>query len=94
MTSHGLSADRIFTEDASTDTQENLANAASLIKDNGLNPQTVIATNDYHIYRALEYARSTGFEAPGALPAPTLWWLFPSLTVREMYGIMEMWFLN
>lgn len=94
MTEKGLSASRIFTEDASTDTKENLANAARIINEQGLSDQTVIATNDFHMYRALAYAEDVGLSQPGAVPAPTLWWLFPSLSVREMYGIMEMWVLN
>lgn len=94
MTDKGIAAERIYREDSSTDTRENLANAAHIIDKNNLPAQAVIATNDFHMYRALTYAEDAGLSDPGAVPASTLWWLFPSLSVREMYGIMEMWFLN
>ncbi len=90
----GIDKDRIFMDITSTDTLENLHNAKAIIEENGLNPQTVIISNDYHIYRALAYAKNAGFDSPSGIPAPTLWWLFPSITIREMYGIMEMWFIN
>ena len=90
---NGIAKERIFLEDESIDTHENLANACGIINNNGLNPQTVIVTSDYHIYRALKIAEDAGLTSPSAVSASTLWWLFPSLSIREMYGILEMWFL-
>ena len=89
----GISPDRIYIEDQSTDTHENLLYSKAIIQKEGLNPVTAIATNDYHMYRALKISEKYGYDA-GALPAKTLWWLFPTNYVREMYGILEMWFLK
>ncbi len=94
LVNNGIDADRIIEEDTSTDTWENLTNAKAIIDRQGIDDRIVIATNDYHMYRALSYAQAAGFDSPGALNADTLWWLFPGLYVREMYGILEMWFLK
>ena len=89
----GISPDRIYLDDTSLDTAENFANAASIIESEGLNSDVVVVTNDFHMYRALTLAEKNKLAEPKALPAPTLWWLFCPFTVREMYGILEMWFL-
>lgn len=94
LTDKGIDPARLFLEDTSTDTLENLRNARAIINENNLNPQVSIVTNDYHMYRALRYATSTGYENPGAISTPTLWWLFPGFYIREMYGILEMWILR
>ena len=90
---HGIAPGRIYQEDQSTDTRENLAFSKRIIESENLNPVVALATDGYHEYRALRYAAETGLEA-GAVPAATVWWLFPSSVIREMYGILEQWFLN
>nr|MBE6018621.1 YdcF family protein [Lachnospiraceae bacterium] len=94
LTERGVGPSRIYTDDTSQDTFENLTNASKIIEENGLDEKCVIVTSDYHCYRALKYAERFGYRDPSALPAKTLWWLFPSSYIREMYGILEMWFLN
>ena len=94
LTGRGIDPARIYKDDTSEDTNGNLINAAEIISANDLNPLCTIVTSDYHCYRALQYAEQLGYEDPAALPAGTLWWLFPSAYVREMYGILEMWFLK
>ena len=89
----GISADRIYVEDQSKDTHENLLFSKAIMEREGLKAESAIVTNDYHIYRALKISEKYGYDA-GAIPAPTLWWLFPTNYVREMYGILEMWFLK
>ena len=94
LKAEGISPERIYVEDRSLDTIDNLSNALEIIKEEGLNDSCVIVTNDYHVYRSLKYARRAGFEDPAGISAPTLWWMFPGVYVREMYGIMEMVFIN
>lgn len=94
MTDRGIDKKRVYMEDKSLDTLENLTNSLGIIKENNLDENCVIVTSDYHCYRAIKYAEKLGYRNPSALPAKTLWWLFPSSYIREMYGIMEMWFLN
>ena len=89
----GIGPARIYMEDKSTDTRENLRFSKQIIEENNLNPVVALATDGYHEYRALQYAKEEGLEA-GAVPAATVWWLFPTGCVREMYGILEQWFLK
>lgn len=93
LTAKGIDSSRIFQENRSTDTDENIRFSKEIIEAKGLNQSVAIATNDYHEYRALTYAAREGIKA-GSVPAPTLWWVFPTSIVREMYGILEMWFLH
>mgnify|MGYP002624857781 CR=1 FL=1 len=90
----GIDPVRIYTDSTSMDTMENLTNAAEIIRENSLNERCAIVTSDYHVYRALKYAGKLGYKDAGGVPSYTLWWLFPSSYIREMYGIMELWFIN
>lgn len=93
LVNKGIDPERIFIEDQSADTDENMRFSKKIIDDNNLNPTVVLATNDYHEYRAITYAKAAGLNA-GAVPAKTLWWIWPTSVVREMYGILEMWLLK
>jgi len=93
LTENGIAKDRIYMEDASTDTLENLKYSRKILEEQKLPEEVALATNDYHAYRAKQYARREGLTAE-VIPAPTIWWLWPTSIVREMYGILEQWFLN
>ncbi|MBQ9030822.1 MAG: YdcF family protein [Parasporobacterium sp.] len=90
----GIDPERIRQEDQSTDTQENLRYSRQIIEEEGLNPHVALATNGYHAYRAENYAREAGLEDAETLPAATAWYLLPTSLIREMYGILEQWFLK
>ncbi len=97
LTNKGIDSTRIILEDTSTDTHENLMNCVKII--NNLNStkyrkdNAVIITNEFHEYRSLNKAKELGFIA-SPYPAKTAWWLFPTFYVREMYAILEYWFLS
>ncbi len=84
---HGIPSSRIFKEDQSTSTRENLEYSKRILVEHGLNQKIAIATSEYHEYRAFLIARSLGLSA-GAVPGQTAWWLFPTFFVRELYGIL------
>ena len=86
----GIEPERLFKEDKSTTTRENLIFSKKLIEDNGLNPYIAIATSEYHEYRAGKIARSLGMEY-GSVPAKTAVWLFPTYYIRELYAILYEW---
>ena len=88
LTARGIDADRLYMEDRSTSTFENIQYSADLIRDNGLSEYAAAATNEFHVYRALYYAKKAGLKA-GGVPAPTPWWLLPTFWVRELYGILD-----
>lgn len=90
LTSKGIDKERLYIEDRSTSTRENLAFSREIIEKYGLNSQVAIVTNEFHEYRAGRIAETIGLEA-SPIPAPTAWWLFPTYYVRELYGILYEW---
>ena len=86
----GIEPDRLYKEDKSTTTKENLSFSKKIIEENGLNPTIAIATSEYHEYRAGKIAESLGIEY-AAVPAKTAIWLFPTYYVRELYAILYEW---
>lgn len=89
----GISTDRIIEEDESLDTEENLRFSREILRQNPEAEESVcIITNDFHMYRALSIAKNLDLKA-GGVSADTPWWLYPTYVVREMYGILESWFL-
>ncbi len=96
LVGHGIFADRIYVDDRSLDTKENLKNALDIInadKEGKLSSDIVVITNEFHLYRALKMAEEAGFNA-ASVSADTPCWLFPTFYVREMYGILQYWFFN
>ena len=49
----GIGKERIYKEDKSTSTRENIAFSKEIIEREGLNPKIAIVTNEFHEYRAL-----------------------------------------
>lgn len=90
LTSKGIASDRLFLENLSTNTRENLRFSKKIIEDKGLNPSIAIVTNEFHEYRAGKIAGDLGLEF-GAVSGKTAWWLFPTFFVRELYSILYEW---
>ena len=59
----GISPSRIYLEDKSTDSKENLANSAQVIRKNGLSEKVVIASDRFHQLRAGILASREGLDA-------------------------------
>lgn len=92
LTKKGIAEERLYKEERSTSTRENLAFSKDIIEQNRLSNSLAIVTNEFHEYRAKQIAKNLGFDAK-AVPAPTAWWLFPTYYVRELYGILYQWIL-
>lgn len=82
----GIDASRIYVENQSTNTRENIAFSSEIIKSQGLGDEVAIVTNEFHEYRAMQIATYNGL-IPGAVPGKTALWLFPTYYVRELYSI-------
>lgn len=93
LVAKGIDPARLYKEDKSTDTRENLKFSKALIEENGLHPVIAIATSEFHEYRAGQLAKELGMEC-GAVSGRTAIWLFPTYYVRELYAILELWFLE
>ncbi|MBQ8960793.1 MAG: YdcF family protein [Ruminococcus sp.] len=86
LTAKGIAPDRIFMEDKSTSTEENLSFSKAVIEENGLCPDITIVTDGYHQLRAEILARRLGYE-PWHISAKTAGWLLPTYWVREWFGV-------
>lgn len=83
----GIEKNRLYIEDKSTSTRENLMFSKQIIEENGLNPAMTIITNEFHQYRASEIAKSLGIESY-SVSGNTLITLLPTYYVRELGGIL------
>lgn len=90
LTEQGISPERLYLEDRSTSTRENLAFSRAIIEEQGFSTKVAIVTNEYHEYRAYLIARELDLD-PASVPAATVLWLFPAYYVRELYGILYEW---
>lgn len=85
LTAMGISPDRLWMEDQSTSTQENLSFSLALMEEKtGSRPQAIgLVSSEFHLYRAGIYAADCGVTAAG-IPARTSW-----LTLRLNYFLRE-----
>lgn len=86
----GIDPSRIYKEENSISTVENIKFSKVIIEENNLNENIAIITSEYHAYRASVIAQKEGFSY-GAVPGKTAIWLFPTFYVRELYGILYEW---
>lgn len=83
----GFAADCVVREDASTDTEENLANSAQVMKAWSASGNVAVATSNYHAFRAAVIMRKAGI--PGyTVGCRTARYYWPSATVREFAAIL------
>ncbi len=90
LTEKGIDPSRLYKEDRSVSTRENLAFSEKIIKEKGLPSSVAIVTNEFHEYRAGEVAKALEMDY-GAVPAGTALYLLPTFYVRELYGILYEW---
>ncbi len=86
----GIDPNRLYIEDASSSTKENIAFSKQLIEREGLPRDVILVTNDYHCYRAMKLAQRAGLTA-FTFPAKTAAYLLPTYFLRECCGILYMW---
>jgi uncharacterized SAM-binding protein YcdF (DUF218 family) len=89
LTRRGIAPERIFQEDASTSTYENLKFSDEILRELlHESYRAVIVTNDFHIFRATHQARRLGIDAT-PLGAPTPWHSYSSNYLREMVAVVN-----
>ena len=75
-------------EDKSTSTSENLKFSKALLEENGIETKKVtIITNDFHEYRASEFAKNNGLKAL-RYPSKTPWNGYMPFATREIFAII------
>lgn len=63
LTENGISPDRIYLEEKSTTTAENLSFCADIIAQNGLPTEVAVASDNFHQLRAAIFADKNGLDA-------------------------------
>jgi len=94
LIANGIEQGRIYKEDRSTDTLQNIAFSAEVIRQAGLPEPLVIVTDSYHQLRGRIYADLQGFPEVYGVSGRCPWGLFPSYSIREMLAIGEAVLLN
>ena len=85
----GISPDRLFREEKSTNTRENILFSKEIIEKEGLCPDITLITNNFHQYRAQKIAEECDIKSYG-FSAKSHFILFPCYAVREICAIMAM----
>ena len=89
LTERGISPDRLWLEEKSTSTWENLVFSLDIIEEKtGERPGKIgLLSSEYHLFRAGLFARECGVEAAG-IPAQTTWFtLRLNYFLREVAGV-------
>ncbi len=84
----GIDESRIYLEDESHSTRENMVNAAKIAAENNLGSDFAVVTQEFHLFRALKLAESAGFKAY-AVPARTSPMMLPSYYGRELLSLTK-----
>ena len=88
LTEMGIDESRLLIEDKSTSTSENLKFSKALLEENGIETKKVtIITNDFHEYRASEFAKNNGLKAL-RYPSKTPWNGYMPFATREIFAII------
>ncbi len=84
----GIDANRLYLEDKSTNTYENLKFSYEIIKENKLNKNIAIVTDGFHQLRANLISKKLGINVTGAISAKTPYYLLATYTTREIVAVL------
>lgn len=83
----GIAPERIYTEEKSFDTRENLLFAAAIIREHGLDTHVAIASDNFHQLRGQLFARQAGLD-PKSAGCFSPWFLGAGYACREVVGVL------
>lgn len=82
----GISENRIYIEDKSTSTEENIEFSKRIIENEGLCTDIAIVTDGFHQLRGDIFAKRKGLKSYN-ISAKTEEWLLPTYWIREWFGV-------
>lgn len=88
LVGRGIAPERIFMEDKSVNTEENLRFSKKIIADNGLPETVTLITDGFHQLRAEMIAEKQGISAYN-ISGYTSWYIVPTYWVREWFGVVH-----
>lgn len=83
----GIDESRIYMEDQSTSTSENLRFSKKILDEQGITGDLLLATDAYHQMRAQYLAKHENLPHCDPASAPTSAAMFPTYWVREWFGL-------
>lgn len=84
----GIDTDRLYLEDKSTNTTENIKFSMQVIEDNNLNSDIAVVTDGFHQLRVRIIAHQLGIKGNvGAINSDTSFLYLPIFTVREWFAL-------
>ncbi len=83
----GISEERIFMEDTSTNTYENLMNSSVFL--NREKDKVVLVTNNFHVFRGEKIAQKQGYVNVEGLAAESYPAMVPNNLLREFFGVIK-----
>lgn len=88
LITNGISEDRIYIEDMSRNTEQNILFTKKIIDEQKLPTDVIIVSESYHVYRGVRNAEKQGLNA-AALPAfsESTVWALPSYWIREIFAV-------
>lgn len=90
---HGIDESRIYLEDQSGDTVENIKNSKEIMEKEGLPQEMILVSDGFHQYRASLIAQKQGVAA-GAVSAQTPWYTLATYWMREIFALAQEIFLH
>ncbi len=85
----GISANRIFTENLSKNTRQNLLYSMQVVHKHNLPEHAVISTDGFHQFRAYIYARQAGFPKINSVSGFTPPALAVVYSAREFFAVLQ-----
>ncbi len=92
LIANGIAEERIYTEDRSASTEENIRFSWALIRENNLPEDLIIVSDGFHLFRAHLFAEKMDASCRG-IPAKTYFPLLPAYWVREILGVLHLFLL-
>lgn len=83
----GIEPERILLEEQSTSTKENLEYSSVFLQKE--TDRVVLTTTDFHLFRALQLAKKSGYGNVTGSSAKSVWWLIPTNYTREFFAILK-----
>ncbi len=94
LISRGIPKDRILKEEKSISTYTNLINSKTIL-DRHFNRdyKVTLITSDYHVYRAVKFAKATGLDCTH-YHAKIEWYSIPMRYLRECVAVVRLWIVG
>ena len=90
LLTRGIPDEKILVEDHSRTTNENLIYSKEMMDAVKPKYRCVIATHNYHLFRAGIYARKAGLKRAEGIGAPTVSYYLPMAFLREFIAYLNM----